>query len=150
MNSNDDGTGKKIIAVFILEIIGRPKEHLVESLEKIIEDINKEKGIKIIEKKINEPIEIKEEKDLYTTFAEVEIESEGMLQIAGLMFKYMPSNVEIVEPETISIKNGLWSEILTELTRRLHKYDEVARILQIQNKKMQDRIQELEGKEKDR
>ncbi|MEK6817231.1 MAG: hypothetical protein AABX80_00355, partial [Nanoarchaeota archaeon] len=65
-----------IKAVFILEIIGKPKEHLVATLEKLIEAIDKEKGVKVIEKKIKEPIEMKNNKDFYTTFAEVEIEVE--------------------------------------------------------------------------
>jgi len=58
-----DSKTNGIKVIFILEIVGRPKEHLVKTLDGLIEAINKEKGIKVIEKKINEPIELKNNKD---------------------------------------------------------------------------------------
>ncbi len=139
-NNNQDTNGIK--AIFILEIIGRPAEHLVETLNKIIDEISKEKGVKVIEKKIKEPVEMENRKDFYTTFAEVEIDVEEILQLAILMFKYMPSNIEIIEPELISLSNTSWSDILSELTRRLHGYDEIARVLQIENAKMKRMMSE--------
>ena len=131
-----------IKAIFILEIVGRPKEHLVKTLDGLIESINKEKGIKVIEKKINEPVELKNNKDFYTTFAEVEVEVEEILQIALLMFKYMPANIEIIEPELIALSNNKLNDIFNELTRRLHAYDEVARVLQMQTAKLQRDLKE--------
>ena len=143
MNSKKtDLKTKGIRTVFILEIIGRPKEHLVQTLDKLIEAINKEKGVRVIEKKIKDPVELKNNKDFYTTFAEIEIEVEGILQIALLMFKYMPANIEIIEPELIALSNNGFNEIFNELARRLHAYDEMARILQIQTAKLQKDLKE--------
>ncbi|MDP2672243.1 MAG: hypothetical protein Q8O84_00325 [Nanoarchaeota archaeon] len=142
MSSKNKNSKTGIKAVFILEIIGRPKEHLVKTLDGLIEAINKEKGVKVIEKKINEPIELKNNKDFYTTFAEVEIEVEEILQIAMLMFKYMPANIEIIEPELIALSNNKLNEIFNELARRLHAYDEVARVLQMQTAKLQRDLKE--------
>ena len=65
---------KKINAIFVLEVLGRPPEHLVETLESLAKQIGEEKGVKIIDKRINEPVLIKEQKDFYTSFMEVEIE----------------------------------------------------------------------------
>lgn len=132
-----------IKAVFILEIIGKPKEHLISTLEKLIESIDKEKGIKVIDKKIKEPLEMKNNKDFFTTFAEIEIEAEEIMQIALLMFKYMPANVEIIEPELIALSNVGWNEMINELTRRLHAYDEIARVLQMQTAKLQRDLKEF-------
>ncbi len=143
MSSKTNATIKGIKVVFILEIIGKPKDHLVQTLEKLIESMDKEKGVKVIEKKIKEPIELKNNKDFYTTFAEVEIEVEEILQIAILMFKYMPANVEIIEPELIALSNNGWNDILNELTRRLHAYDELARVLQMQTAKLQRDLKEF-------
>ena len=143
MSSKTNLTNKGIKTIFILEIIGRPKEHLVQTLDKLIEAMDKEKGVKVIEKKINEPIEMKNNKDFYTTFAEVEMEVEEILQLAGLIFKYMPANIEIIEPELIALSNNGWSEILSELTRRLHGYDEIARVLQMQTAKLQRDLKEF-------
>jgi len=134
---------KGIKSSIILEIIGRPPEHLIETLESIIKQIDGEKGISVISKKINEPVFMKDSKEFYTTFAEVEIEVEDILYLAVVMFKYMPAHVEVIEPELIALTNNGWTDILSELTRRLHGYDEIARMLQVQNAQMQKKMREL-------
>ena len=134
---------KGIKSSIILEIIGRPPEHLIETLESIIKQIDGEKGISVISKKINEPVFMKDSKEFYTTFAEVEIEVEDILYLAVVMFKYMPAHVEVIEPELIALTNNGWTDILSELTRRLHGYDEIARMLQVQNSQMQKKMREL-------
>lgn len=143
---------KKIKAIFILEIIGRPAEHLKKTLEDLIKKMDEEKGTKVMDKKIHDTIELKDqekisaEKKFYTTFAEVDIEVENMLQLAILMFKYMPANIEVIEPESIYLSNNGWSDILSEITRRLHGYDSVARTLQLQNAQMQNKLREALSK----
>ena len=145
---NKNPVAKGISARYILEIIGHPPEHLAETLEKLIAEMGKEKGVKVLDKKIMEPVEMEQQKGFYTTFAEVEVEVEEVLHLALLMFKYMPANVEIIEPELIALSNTGWGEILSEITRRLHSYDEVARVLQMQNAEMQKKSREFMPKEK--
>ncbi len=136
---------KKIRANLIIEVLGRPPEHLVETLKKIHEGIREEKGVKIIEEKINEPVELKDKKDFYTSFSEVEIEVEEPMILAMLMFKYMPAHVEVISPEKIILTNHGFGEILSELTRRLHRYDEVARVIQIEKDILEKKLKALEG-----
>jgi len=138
MNSHE-----KIRAMMILDIIGRPPEHLVKSLEKLIEDIGKEQGVVIKSKSIKEPVIMKENKEFYSTFAEIEVEVEDIPYLAILMFKYMPAHIEVISPETINLSNNGWSDILSELVRRLHAYDEVARIMQIEHQELMNKFQEL-------
>jgi hypothetical protein len=138
-----DKETKGIRAAIILEIIGRPPEHLVETLENLIKEMDKEKGVSVKSKKINEPIPLKEQKEFYTTFAEIEIEVEDILYLAVIMFKYMPAHVEVIEPELIALTNNGWTDILSELTRRLHGYDEVTRVLQFRNREMENKLKEL-------
>jgi len=135
----------KAVAIMILDVIGRPPEHLKESLEKIIEEIKKEKGIRIKSSQIKEPVPMKEQKNFYTTFAEIEVEVDEILYLAGLMFKYMPAHVEIISPEIIALSNNGLNEIFNELTRRLHGYDEIARIMQREKQILLQKIQELGG-----
>ncbi|MFH1503677.1 MAG: hypothetical protein ABIE36_03395 [Candidatus Diapherotrites archaeon] len=134
---------KGIRASIILEIIGKPPEHLVETLKQIIKSVGEEKGVLIINSKINEPVFMKDNKEFYTTFADIEIEVKDILYLAVIMFKYMPAHVEVIEPELIALTNNGWTDILSELTRRLHGYDEVARVLQFENAQMQKKIKEL-------
>jgi hypothetical protein len=143
-NSNkEEDKGKGIHAIIILEIIGKPPEHLVSTLENIIKDIDEQKGVQVNGKKINEPILMKDSKEFYTTFAEVDLEVEDILYLTIIMFKYMPAHVEILEPELIALTNNGWTDILSEITRRLHGYEEISRILQLQNAKMQKKLAEL-------
>jgi len=65
------------------------------------------------------------------------------------MFKYMPAHIEVISPELIALTNNGWGEILSELTRRLHGYDEVARVLRFQNAQMQEKLGKLMPEEKD-
>ena len=134
---------KKITAVIILEIIGKPAEHLVETLEQISKEMGEEKGVKMINKKISEPVELKERKDFFTAFAEKEIEIDEALQLAILMFKYMPAHVEVISPESLVLTNNEYGDILSELTRRLHKYDEVARVVQMEKDILEKKLKSI-------
>ncbi len=133
---------KKIKAVLILEILGRPPEFLTETLEKIMKDMEGEKGVSVLDKKINPPVLMKDQKDFYTSFAEVEVETESLTTLTILMFKYMPAHVELISPQNISLKNSDFEEILNEITRRLHGYEEVARILQNEKIILEKRLKE--------
>lgn len=136
---------KGIRASMIIEVIGKPPEHLIDALNEIINKIDAEKGVAVIEKKINEPKLMKDQKDFYMNFAEVEVEVEEILHLVILMFKYMPSHIEIIYPELIVLSNTGWNDILNELTRRLHGYDEVARILQVEKNILEKKLKEILG-----
>src|SRR3989338_3248970 len=135
----------KIRAIMILDVIGRPPKHLIESLEKLIEEIDKEKGVSVKVKDIKNPVLMKDQKEFYTTFAEVEVEIDEVLNLAILLFKYMPAHLEIISPEIIAISNNSWNDILNELARRLHAYDEIARIMQNEKVMLLKKIHELGG-----
>lgn len=143
MSSSEELETKGIRAMLILEIIGRPPEHLTKTLEELIKKIDEEKGSVVKAKTIKEPVLMKDQKDFYTSFAEIEVEVEEIANLAILMFKYMPAHIEILSPELIALTNNGWSDILSELTRRLHGYDEVARVLRLQNNQMQEKLKKL-------
>jgi hypothetical protein len=137
---------KKIRAVLILEILGRPPEFLTETLEKIMKDMEGEKGVSVLNKKINPPVLMKNQKDFYTSFAEVEVETESLTNLTILIFKYMPAHVELISPQNINLKNSDFEEILNEITRRLHGYEEVARILQNEKNILENKLKEISEK----
>lgn len=134
---------KNLHAIMILEIIGKPAEHLTTTLEELAKKIDEEKDVTIINKKINEPTLMKDSKDFYVSFMEVEIKTKGIMELVMLMFKYMPAYIEIVEPNLIALSNNNWSEILSELVRKLHGYDEVARIMQMEKGILEKKLREL-------
>lgn len=138
-----EGT-KKVNAIMIIEVLGKPPEHLKEILENMIKKIDEEKGVQVKNKKINEPKELEKKQGFYTNFAEVEVEVEEILYLAMLMFKYMPSHIDVISPEYITLKNNVWGEILSELVRKLHGYDELARIIQLEKIALENKLKTLE------
>jgi hypothetical protein len=139
MDLND----KKIRAVFIFEAIGRPPEYLTEALDAITKKIGEEKGVKVLNSKINSPVEMKNQKEFFTNFSEVEVETEQIMTIAVLMFKYMPAHVEIIYPEKIVLSSFEMGDLFSELTRRLHGYEELARLLQNEKTILESKLREL-------
>ena len=139
---------KKITEMMILEAIGKPPEHLTEALNNLIAEVEKEKGVTITNKSLSEPILTKDRKDLYTAFVELEIEVEEIVHIAILMFKYMPAHIEIISPELIALTNNGWNDIFNELTRRLHGYDEIARVIQVEKSILEKKLREVLGEKK--
>ena len=135
----------KMRVMMILDVIGRPPEHLIKSLEELINEIDKEQGVVVKSKEIKKPTFMKDQKDFYTTFAEIELEVDEILYLTILMFKYMPAHVEIISPELIALSNNGFNDILNELIRRLHGYDEIARIMQMEKQVLLKKIQELGG-----
>lgn len=155
---------QKISALMILEVIGKPKEFLVETLENLARQMNEEPGVLLKRKDIREPRKMEEPaavadnsggkfkvepKDFYISFAEIEVELDSIFNLVSLMFKYMPANVEIFSPEVLALTNNGWNDILNELTRRLHSYDEVARVLQVEKAVLENKLKSLLNPDKD-
>ncbi len=150
---------QNIHAVLILQIIGKPEKFLMDTLNDIIAKMGQEPGVVLKSKNVREPkkmeestgiakssegkLDIKEQKDFYISFAELEIETDTLLHFVYLMFKYMPAHVEIITPETISVTNHSWNEVLNELIIKLHGYDEIARVFQVEKAILENKLRSL-------
>lgn len=155
--SLDEDEKEKIQALVMLEIMGKPPEHLTETLDKLIKQMDEEEGISVRKKEIKEPVPLKDkikfvkknseekatEHDFYTTFAEIEVELDDIFNLILIMFKYMPAHIEIVSPELLALTNNGWNEVVNEFMRRLHNYDEVARVLQIEKEVLQRQLKKI-------
>lgn len=150
-NSDDEKVKEKmpINAILILEVLGKPKAHLTKTLENLIKKIGEEKGVTVIEKKINEPVTMKDNEKFFTSFAEIEVRVEDIRNLVGLSFKYMPAHLDIIEPENLNLTNNLFAEMLNELIRRLHGYDEIAKVIQVEKKILEKKLRTLLEKQKD-
>jgi hypothetical protein len=146
---------RKIKVAIVLEMMGRPKEHLEETMAKLIEAVGKEKGLSVSGKKIHETKKI-EDKDengtvrgmtaqnqLYSTFAEIDLEADDIMALLVLVFKYMPAHIEIISPENFDLNNFEISSLLSELTARLHHYDAIAKTALINNQLITNKLKEV-------
>ena len=49
---------EKVKANLIIEILGRPPEHIVSSLNLLIDQMSKEQGVSVLRRRVNEPKKI--------------------------------------------------------------------------------------------
>jgi hypothetical protein len=116
----------KIHASLILEILGRPKENVSAALETVVNRLSLEKGVKIVSKTLHEPRPI-EKSDLFTSFAEVDVELDSIMAYLVVIFGHMPSNIQITDPEKITLNNSELNELGNALVQRLHHYDAITK-----------------------
>lgn len=139
-------------------MLGRPAEHIKISLEQLIDRIGENPGIKIIQRKVHEPHLIDKEKakhlpleeELYSTFAEVDIELDNLMLLFALVLNTLPSNIEVVEPEELRLKNFDLSSLVSDLTIKLHKYDEITKTLMLEKNQLIHLIEEMDKEIKKR
>lgn len=134
---------KKIQARMILEILGRPPEHIKEAMTVLLQRLKSEPGVAIIEETHHEPIKVQDSKDLYTTFSEIIFEVESLTMYFGIIFAYMPSNVEILFPQEIAMANADLNEITGLLTQRLHDYDSIAKRMVNERHILEQKLREV-------
>ena len=116
----------KIKAVIIIEMMGKPADYLNETLSKFVSRMELEKGVKIINKKINKSKKVPDS-ELLSSFAEVEIEFDTLQHLFMIIFTYMPSHIEIISPEEIRMRNFEIGSLCNDITRRMLEYDSIAK-----------------------
>lgn len=130
---------EKICATIIIEMMGKPAGHLKETLEKYVDMVGIEKGVKILNTKINKPKPVPDSK-LLSDFAEIELELESLQHLINLIFTYMPSHIEITSPEEVMFKNFELNNLCNDLTRRLLEYDSIAKKMILEKKVLENQL----------
>ena len=137
----------RIRVLFIFEIMGRPPEHIVESLNKLVDQLGEQKGVEIVRKEFREAKRVEEENsDMYTSFAEVELYADDFNLISLIVLNMLPAHVEILEPAEYVFKNFELSTLLTDITVKVHKYDEMAKVMIMEHQNLLSKLKETEDK----
>ncbi|MBW2966259.1 hypothetical protein KY342_04100 [Candidatus Woesearchaeota archaeon] len=106
----------------IIEVVGRPKEHVEESVKNYVEKIKKDENIDIEKTEFAEIKKQEEDKEeFWSTFVELELWAKNLPSVIGFCFDYMPSSVEIIEPKELHLKEHELSGLLNDLQANLHK-----------------------------
>ncbi|MFH1521518.1 MAG: hypothetical protein ABIF18_01015 [archaeon] len=137
-------------SIMIVEMAGRPAEHLTEALEKHIGILNDVKDITVHSIKVSEPREIElpegenkisPNEKMWTAFAEADFECESFARLSETMFDFMPSSIEVIEPSKITLGMTEITDLLNNISGRMHRYDEIAKILGEKYKHMEAQLQ---------
>lgn len=119
-----------IKANMIIEVMGRPPEHVKRALEEIADKLGEEKEVELKNKKIHEPKLIDpKESGIYTSFTEIEAEFDTLIRLLDIVFIYMPASLEITHPPEVKMNLNDFNTIINTLALRLHRYDAVAKRL---------------------
>ncbi len=131
-------------AIMIVEMAGRPATHLTESLEKHVNILREVSDMEVHEIKVSEPrvvaredkssevggrrSEVGNEEDMFTAFAECDFEIPSFARLSETMFDFMPSSIEVIEPNKVSLDSIEATDLLNNISGRMHRYDEIAKI----------------------
>lgn len=129
----------------IIEIAGSPKEHVDKAIlllgEKFGEGVPE---IKVIKTSVREPHPIKGQEKIWTGFIEFEVDVRDLPTAVGLIFDYLPSSIEIVEPDQMLVQIADINVIINDLSARLHQYDAALKILKAENFVLKRKLAEYE------
>ena len=109
-----------ILCRTIVEILGKPEEHVKETIREYVKRMKDNKNLIVLKEDYSEP---KPQDELFSTFVELELLIKGISEAVFFCFDYMPSSIEIIEPEELKYKNREFSGFLNDLQVRLHSYD---------------------------
>ena len=132
----------KIVSRVIIEILGAPKEHVENTMKMVIEELEKREEVKILKKDFAEAESVKDEKlkNFWSSFVEVDLESEDIESLIGICFDFMPSSVEIIEPSDFRLNSRQVDDVLNDLLEKLHKFSMAMRNIHAENVLLKKRI----------
>lgn len=125
-----------IKARIIIEVVGKPKEHVEQAMNGYIEKIKKDERMEILNQGID-PIketDVEGQGKFFATFAELEMKFKDMFILGNFCFDYMPSSIEIIEPEEFKLSNRDIAAVFNDLQGKLHQVDMVAKQANMQNR----------------
>jgi hypothetical protein len=115
---------QQIRFIAIIEILGKPKEHIESALKKYVEQIKDDSSFMIMKEEF---VPAEQKGDAFSAFVELELVAKSLSSMIGFCFDYMPSSIDIVKPEELKLKIKDMTDMLNDLQARLHKVDMVAK-----------------------
>lgn len=128
----------EIEARIIIELLGKPKEHIEETMDKVLDELKSRKNVEILNK---ETSEAKELEKFYSIFSELEIKCDDISNLFGVCFDFMPSSVEILKPSNLTFESKKMDDFLNDLLAKLHQESMVVRNLHAENILMKQKLE---------
>ncbi len=108
----------------IIEVLGKPKEHVEKSIRDYVEKIKMDSDLIVMKADFADATE---KESLWATFVELDMVVKGIPKLISFCFDYMPSSVEISKPEEFIMKKSTVEDLLNDLQARLHNVDMVVK-----------------------
>lgn len=104
-----------------IEVLGYPEDHVKQTIEKVVEKLKNEEGIKVIKNEIQKTEKIKE--NFFASFAETEMKINDFSKLLGFCYDYLPSSLEILDADKITMPIREFSMGINEMVAKLHHYN---------------------------
>lgn len=130
-----------LLSRVIIEVAGKPKKHVEDMLKDYITKIDAGTNVKIFKKTFNKAI--KQEGDIYAAFAELEITFKTINELVYFCFDYMPSSVEIYDPQNFEYKARDITGFINDLQAKLHEVNFAAKTIKQHNIKLNENFTKL-------
>lgn len=122
---------KKITFRAVIEVIGKPKEHVEKAIKDYVDNLKKSEYYQVVDEEF---ADVKErDQDFWATFAELELKTKKPEHLVAFCFEFMPSILEIIEPKEFKLSNTDFSQFLNDLQARLHNVDMVTKSVKMEN-----------------
>lgn len=114
-----------IRSLITFELVGKPREHIEQTMHSYIENIKNDDRIRAINEEFADAIEL--EDGLFSTFVEFEALVEDMETFTWICINFMPASIEILEPEVLTLSNRVMQEWFNDLLAKLHETSNILR-----------------------
>lgn len=125
------------------EVVGRPKEHVNSTTKAYIERLKQDNDIEIISHDVGEPNPVEKMDGFFGAIIEMELLFPNLSLLTGFCFDYMPSSVEVIEPQNIMFKDRELSSFFNELQNKLHSMDMIIKQSKVENQHLVKNTQQL-------
>ena len=114
----------------IIEVLGKPQGHVENAIREYIEHIKQDSELVILNEDYSE---IQEQGKLWSKFVELDLVIKGTKKLISFCFEYMPSSLEVLKPENLTLTNSELANFLNDLQARLHNVDMIVKQLKAEN-----------------
>ena len=121
----------------IIEILGKPKDHVEKTIANVVEELKKREGLTLINEKI---AKTKKLETFFSSYVEVELKLSTMDQLIDFCFDFLPSNIEIIEREEMNLDSHLLAEYMNDLLAKLHQQSMIIRNMHAENLVMKQKL----------
>jgi DNA-binding Lrp family transcriptional regulator len=113
-----------ISATAVVQIAGRPKEHV----EKVLEEVSKkvdEHGYRTQRIELTEVEPLEGEDDVYSGFFEVDLELKNHEQLFGFIQDFNPASIEVSDPDEFEMSLADYNALVTTVASTIQQYDQI-------------------------
>jgi len=126
-----------ILCKVIIEVAGKPKEHVENTLRLVIDKIKKEENIHLKQGDLFKAKEVtimtEQKGQFWSTFAELDLYFKNTQTLIAFCFEYMPSTIEILEPQDMKFQLKDFSDLLIDILGKLHSIGMTMKTLKAEN-----------------